>query len=234
MKKICVIAVLLLSAKAQADFSSTVTVASNYIWRGLSFSSTGAPEAAKGAPIIQGSMDYAHSSGWALNTFVGNSDSYNFDTTSFEKDTEAELDLTYSYKISDDVTAGLAFYWFNYLVNPSNNSVDYEAYISWKFLRFDASYMPNYFGTESTDTYFKLGLRQNVTEKFGVLAHIGASHFGDDKKVGFKDYVDHRVGLFYSAAPYTIETAYTNTDRKDLNDVKQKDQAVTLSIAVTL
>lgn len=55
--------------------------------------------------------------------------------------------------------------------------------------------MPKYFGIESANTYAKLGVRHNLTEKFGVLAHVGMSSFEKEVKVLTKNYSDHRVGL---------------------------------------
>lgn len=233
MKKSIAIVILFFCINSNASVSSSVTLASNYIWRGLSFSS-GGQDAAKGLPVVQGAMGYAHSSGFGINTFVGNVDTYNFDTPGFEKDTEAELNASYTYNLSDEVSVGLYILWFNYISNNSNNSMDYEAFFSWKSLRFDVSYMPNYFGTDSADTYLKLSGSHALTEKLGVLAHIGYSDFADNDKVGAKDYLDYRVGIYYSVAPFILETAFTNTDRKDLLGENFKDQAFTMSLNIAL
>lgn len=76
MKKLVIAMLLMVSSYAQAQTSATVTAASNYIWRGISFSSLGA-DASKGAPVIQGSFDYAHSSGFGAGLFVGGADTTN-------------------------------------------------------------------------------------------------------------------------------------------------------------
>lgn len=229
MKKFIVSSLVFLSIGAEANVSSTLTVASNYIWRGLSFSSGGAAKAATGGAVVQGTFDYTHSSGFAAGTFVGNSDSYNFATATTERDTETDLNVSYTYKMSEASSVGLYAFWYNYLNNPSNNSNEYNAFVTWNSLRFDVAYMPNFFGTESANTYVKLSARHNLAEKFGVVAHVASSSFAEETKVGFKNYMDHRAGLFYSAQPFTVEAAYTNTDRKDLNDAEFNDKAVTLS-----
>ena len=244
MKKLIATSLLLTSLNAYANISSTVTVASNYIWRGLSFSTTNAAApAAQGLPVLQGTMDYTHSSGFAFGTFVGNSDSTNLTTGTAERDTETDLNASYTYKISDEMTTGLYAFWYNYLNNPDNNSMEYIAFLTWNSVRLDVSHMPKYFGVESANTYAKLGVRHNLTEKFGVLAHVGMSSFEKEVKVLTKNYSDHRVGLFYAATPFTVEVAYTNTDRKtyaseaDFNaskEVEMKDKAVTLSISAAL
>lgn len=245
MKKLIATSLLFTSLNAYANISSTVTVASNYIWRGISFSTTNATApAAKGFPVIQGTMDYTHSSGLAFGTFVGNSDSTNFQNNgTVERDTETDLNASYTYKISDEMTTGLYAFWYNYLNNPDNNSMEYIAFLTWNSLRLDVSHMPKYFGIESANTYAKLSARHSLTEKFGVLAHVGMSTFEKEVKVLTKGYTDHRIGLFYAAAPFTVEVAYTNTDRKtfgseaDYNasiETEAKDKAVTLSISAAL
>jgi hypothetical protein len=67
----------------------------------------------------------------------------------------------------------------------------------------------------------------------GLIAHIGSSSFDDENKVGYKNYLDHRLGIYYTATPFTVETAYSDTDRKDLNEQKLNDKAVTISLSAT-
>lgn len=229
MKKLLAVSTLFFGLSAQADFSSTVTLASNYIWRGVSFSSL-AGNAAKGAPVIQGTIDYAHSSGFGLGTFIGNVDSYDFDSATTIRDTETDFNGSFIYKISDSMTTGVYAFWYNYLTNPSNNTMEYNAFFSWGSFRLDYSYIPKYFGFESSNNYVRLGFRQNLTEKFGVLAHVGHSTFEDEKKSDIKNYTDHRAGIYVSAAPFTVELAYSNTDRKSFAGVEAKDKAMTVSV----
>lgn len=233
MKKILFAGLLLISASAYADYSSTLTVASNYIWRGLSFSAGGAPDAASGSPVLQGSIDYNHSSGFGLSFFTGNTDTYNFSTSTVEKDTEAEINGTYTYNLSEDVSLGLHLFWFNYLRNSSNNSIDYGGFLRWKMVRLDFSYIPDYFGTKSSDTYVRLTGTHQLSEKLGVIGHVGSTSFDAENKVGYKNYLDYRLGVFYTATPFTVETAFSDTNRKDLADKEQNDKAVTISLSAT-
>lgn len=235
MKSYLALVLVLVGMQAHAEVSSTLTLATNYIWRGMSFTNSGVTEASKGAPAVQGTMDYSHASGFGLSAFVSNTDSTNFDNgTAIEKDTEADISATYSQALSEDVTVGLGGTWISYVSNPSNNSFDYNGFVSWRFLRLEASYIPKFFGIESSDTYFKLSARHNLTENFGVLGHVGSSSFGDNAKIGFKSYNDYRAGLFLSSGPYNVETAFTSTNRKDLNDKEQKDKAVTFSLVMAI
>lgn len=238
MKKFLVATLLMVSTNVYAQTSATVTAASNYIWRGLSFSSLGL-EAAKGAPVIQGSFDYAHSSGLGLSMFVGGSDTTNFDLSTptsvvVERDNEFDPTVSYTYAITEDFKVIAAVTGYLYVKNSSNNSTDYQLSFAWKQFRLDGSYMDNYFGTKSSDTYVRLSMRQPVDEKLGFVLAVGSSTFGDDKKVGFKNYVDYKAGLSYTMGTTVAEAAYTATDRdEDYLGNKLNDKAATISIATT-
>lgn len=234
MKKILILGAMLFSLTAQADFSSTVTAASNYIWRGQSFSSGGAPNASSGKPVIQGTIDYSHSSGFGIGVFAGNSDSTEFTNNSATvvSDTETDIHILYNHDFNENLKAGADIFWYNYLNNPSNNCLEYILYVAYDFLRLDVTHMPSFFGVESTSNYYKLSLRKNIEEKFGVVAHYAYSTFESTQLIGYKDYADYRAGVFFEAKPMTVEIAYTDTNRKDLASKKINDKAVT--IAATL
>lgn len=241
MKKLIAVAVLFAGLNAFANISSTATIASNYIWRGLSFSTGNASASAStGLPVMQGTIDYAHTSGLAIGAFVGNSDSTNLSTGLVERDTETDLNASYTHKLSEEINAGIYAFWYNYLNNPDNNSMEYLAFVTLNKLRLDISHMPKYFGLDSANNYIKLGIRENLTEKFGVLAHIGFSSFEKEVEVLTKSYSEHRLGVFYLAAPFTVEIAYTNTGRKTYasktayqssTTTDAKDRAVTLALS---
>lgn len=223
-----------MSFSAYAEFSSTVTISSNYIWRGQSFSLGGDGEAASGKPVLQGTIDYAHSSGFGVGIFTGNSDSTDFSGggATVVSDTETDININYSYEFNDKVSAGVYAFWYNYIKNPSNNCMEYIAYLSYDYLKLEYSFMPSFFGVESSSHYYKLSFRKNIDEKFGFLAHAGRTSFEDKDLIGYQDYLDYRAGFFFEAKPMTVEIAYTDTDRKDLDDKKFNDRAVTIGALV--
>lgn len=235
MKKFFVATLLMASTNVYAQTSATVTAASNYIWRGISFSAGSASAlTAQGQPVIQGSFDYAHSSGLGLSLFVGASDSTNFAAASaIERDNEFDPTISYTYAISEDLKVIAAVTQYSYVKNTSNNSTDVQLSFAWKAIRLDGSYMDNYFGTKSSDTYTRISLRQPLDEKLGVILAVGNSSFGDEAKAGFKSYMDYKAGLFYSVGPAVVEAAYTDTNRKTLADADIKDEAATISVATT-
>lgn len=234
MKKFLLGTLLLVSTNVYAQTSATVIAASNYIWRGLSFSTNGAAEVAKGLPVIQGSFDYAHSSGLGLSLFVGSSDTTNdFTALTVERDSEFSPTVSYTYAMTEDFKVIGAVTQYTYVKNSNNNAIDYQLSFAWKTIRLDGAYMNKYLGTESSDTYVRLSMRQPLDEKLGLVLAVGNSSFSKEAKVGFKNYTDYKAGLFFNAGPAVIEAAYTDTNRKDMADKDLKDEAATFSVATT-
>lgn len=244
VKKILFIMVAVFTLQAHADTTSaTITAASNYIWRGLTFSgaASGTTNASAGLPVIQGSFDYAHSSGFGAGVFVGSSDTYNFDKSEMERDSEFDPTLSYTFSFDENfkIYAAVAGYW--YVSNSSNNSTDYQLAFSWKTLKLEGSYMPNYFGTKSSDSYYRLSANPLITDKVALVLGVGSSNFSDESKVGFKNYIDYKAGLSYTVGNIAVEGAYTTTNRKSAESqllrsaVSQdfNDKAATLSASYT-
>lgn len=223
----------LVSLGSRASTSASVILASNYIWRGVSFTSNGL-ETGKGTPVIQASLDYGHESGFGLSLFAGNVDTYNFDKDLFEKDSESDLTLSYSREILEHLRISFLVTSYIYVINSSNNSVDFQMVFDWKPFRLGVSYMDNYFGTKSSDFYSFLGLRKYVEGPVGVFSHVGYSNFGDKDRVGFENYVDYRIGIFFERDSWNLDFAYSSTDRKDLAGEHINDKAVAFSLALAL
>jgi uncharacterized protein (TIGR02001 family) len=239
VKKLFIATMLMVSANAYAETSATVTAASNYIWRGLSFSTNGATTvASQGQAVVQGSFDYSHSSGFAASLFAGAADTTRLidgsaNGATVERDNEFDPTLSYTYAITEDLKVIGAVTRYSYMKNSDNNSTDIQLAFAWRAFRLDGSFMDKYFGAESTDTYVRLSMREPITEKVTFIAAVGNSSFEKEEKVGFKSYTDWRAGLAYNVGSTVVEAAFTDTNRKDLADVEQKDEAVTMSIAMT-
>lgn len=208
---------------AHADFSSTITLTNNYLWRGQTFTSN--------KPAVQGSIDYAHESGLAAGVFASNSESTAGDNTTVN-DTETDLYGSYGHTFNDITVSGTVF-WYTYMLEPRNNAVEYQAAVAYGPAKLEVGYMPNYFSVETSSLYAKLGVKQPVNDTVSVVAHVGSSSFGDEQKVGFKNYIDYKAGLNYSKDGFSSEVAFINTNRKNTSDVSYTDRAVNLSISKT-
>lgn len=177
---------------ALAGTSATVTAASNYIWRGVSFSND--------QPAIQGSIDYASEIGISAGVWASNSITYRDSAQGGTSvmDSEADVYGTYTHTIGDVGISATAF-WYNYVKEPRNNALEYILGVAFKQFKFELAYLPKYFAGDSTSTYAKVSVRQPVDEKLSVVAHVGNQDFSNETNAGYKKYIDYKLGAVYSA-----------------------------------
>lgn len=223
MKRLGLVLLALAPTSAFAGVSSTITLTNNYVWRGQSYSAN--------LPAVQGSLDYAHDLGFAAGAWVSNTASNV--NGAILRDTETDVYGSYTHKISD-VSLSATVYWYTYLTESAANAVEFQAAAAYGPVKLEYGFMPEYFAFKTNSHYVKLGAKQAIDEKFSVLGHVGYTTFGDQDKVGSKNYIDYRVGGSYTADAFTTELAYSNTNRKTAPaDQETQDHAVTVSISKT-
>lgn len=224
----------LIGQACKADsLTSTVTGANNYVYRGMSYSSQG-KQAGQGSPVLQGSLDYFRDDGFAASLFTGNSDTLNFDTGFFERDTELDAFLMYSKPLGD-LAFGVGLNFYTYSSNDSNNFKDTNVNVSYKAFRLDHNFTDNFSGTKIPFTYTKLQFKPYLTEKLYVVSHLGYCRFENGNAVSTNAYPDYRLGVGHTEDGLTKEVSYVNTiGHEDPNGAfKYKDQSITLSISKT-
>lgn len=204
-----------------SDFSTSATIylASNYIFRGQTQTQNRA--------AIQGSFDVTHASGLGVGGFVSNVD-IAFEATPTK--TEADTYVTYNKTLGDHGFGAMAI-WYNYVETPHWNAMEYSLYYRYSFAKLDAMWMPNYFGYDTESFYTRLSLNIPVTAKNGILLSAGHTSFDDDAKVSMKDYQDFKLGVTHTADQFNVEFSFTDTERKNTADVKQKDRALTVILS---
>jgi uncharacterized protein (TIGR02001 family) len=183
------------AAAAHAEFSATVTGISDYDFRGASQTKTD--------PAIQGSVDYAHESGWyigawATNVDFGDNTDYEIDLyTGFSGETgngmgwDAGL-IYYTYEDSDlnypEIYGGLSYSWFSGKLYYSNDFAASDE-SAW-YLTGDASFP----------------LPANVS----LNLHLGYN-FGDFWDAIDSDYLDYSVGVGYTLGHFDLSLKYVDT-----------------------
>ncbi|MFV0509445.1 MAG: TorF family putative porin [Shewanella algae] len=137
-----VAALLTLTFTAEAEWSSTVTLASDYSFNGVSQTDKG--------PALQASLDYSSESGWYLGSFASNVDFGDGDDTWLELDGYAGYFYQFNEHLSLD--AGLAYY--SYHGESFSDDYNYpEAYAKWGYQspfgqsELNLWYSWDYFGT---------------------------------------------------------------------------------------
>lgn len=218
---------LLVADAAQAQFSATLTGASEYDFRG--FSQTGKD------PAIQGSLDYAFSNGFALGAWASNVD--------FGNDANAEVDYyaTFSHDIREGLawTAGLTFYTY-----PGSDDVnDYvEAFLgldteNWSFKQW---YSEDFYRLdEGSAWYSEANGTYPLPHDFSLLLHAGYSwgkYWRDGSGGG--ELVDFSIGVGYSVHNFDLALKVTGTDasgeQRIRGDLNNNEPRVVFTIATTL
>jgi uncharacterized protein (TIGR02001 family) len=218
--------VLLASATiAQAEVTATVGVFSDYNWRGISQTA--------GDPALQGSIDYAHDSGfyagaWASNVDFGDCCDENMETDLYMGWSGGE---TLLYNV------GLMYYWY-----PGAEGLDFaEVYASlgWEWLTGKISYSNDFGNVDESAYYLEANAAYDLPANFAVQAHIGYSD-GSAIEVlyGEDNYFDWSVGVTYGLGNFTLGLKYA--DGSDLSsqdgtpgDVSTSEGVAIFSISTT-
>jgi uncharacterized protein (TIGR02001 family) len=217
-------------AKSPYTFTGNVSVATQYIFRGLSQTNR--------EPAIQGGLDFSHESGFYLGNWNSNiswlRDSNAYASSSIEMDFYGGWKTTFM----DDFTFDVGTLYYAY---PGNINRDFlggqccasantwEAYfaVGWKWITFKNSFslMSNTFGVRnSAGTWYGDLTAAYPIEDYGVtlIAHVGyqyymGSNFGTSNNSLFS-YGDWKIGANYDLgklAPWlnatTLGLFYTDT-----------------------
>jgi uncharacterized protein (TIGR02001 family) len=218
-KTLIATAMLATTATAQAEISGNVSMASDYIFRGISQTDN--------QMAVQGGFDYEHDSGIYIGTWASNVDSSFFDNG---RDPQIELDLYAGYSGSvGDFGYDVGFIRYEY---PSADSVDTnEWYASGSYSAGDigdfslsVNYSPKlqFILSDQSAWYYKAGYETTLPwYEIGLSAHVGYST-GDAFDVsatstdsGLADsYTDWSIGV--SKSVYGVDLGLTYTDLTDI------------------
>ncbi len=236
----CLLAAALMACTglALAEFSATTLLATDYVFRGISNTD--------GDPAIQGSLDYAHDSGfyagaWASNVkFRENADVDAVDTVE-----EASIEIDYYLGLASEFENGI--YWdvgaLYYSYPGSEEALDYDYWevmgaLGYAFERLplgpevtvELYHSPDYFGGIGDATYASGSVALTLTDLVGLGITYGKQWFDDDSSL---DYSDWKIGISTSLSGFELELAYTDTDlsKADCDDLDICEGRALLSIA---
>lgn len=208
------------ASAANAGVSSTWTLASDYDFRGVTQSAQD--------PALQGSLDYAHDSGWYIGAWGSNID--------FGDDVDADIEVDVYTGFSGGPEGGVGWdagiVYYSY---PGDSDLNYlEAYAGLAYSWFEGkvSYSNDY-GGDSTEGnapawYVEANGTFPLPNDFSVLAHVGYS-FGDywddlDDADEGRPYLDYAVGFGYTAGNFELELKWV--DASDLKESRNAPQDV--------
>lgn len=209
-KTLIATALMATSAVAQAEISGNVTLASDYVFRGISQTDN--------APAIQGGFDYAHDSGFYLGTWASNVDS-TFFTNSTDPQIELDLYGGYSGETGGGIGYDLGYLRYEYPGGGSNADTN-EIYASLSYMGFTGSinYSDelNFVGSDESAYYLAAGYDMDLPMDFGLSLHLGYSD-GDafDSDEFGTDYTDWSIGVSKPVFGVDLGLTYTDTNLDD-------------------
>ncbi|MFM2110290.1 MAG: hypothetical protein EB021_04740 [Gammaproteobacteria bacterium] len=227
MKIAPVLAVVALGAAAsvaQAEVSSTITLTSDYDFRGLTQTARD--------PALQASLDWANDSGMYVGAWASNVD--------FGKGTDAdvEVDLYAGFRgsFNDDLSFDVGA--IQYAYQPNGDKVDFaEAYgsLTYKAVTAKYSYAWDYGNTGSAASYFELNSAVPLPNDFSLTLHGGYS----SGEYWTENYLDYSIGVAKSVGNFAVSLKWV--DGSDLQsaqkapaDVFTSDAKLVFSVATTL
>jgi uncharacterized protein (TIGR02001 family) len=191
-------ALSLTAIAANAEITGTVSAVTDYNFRGISLSAND--------PALQGSIDYAHESGFYAGAWGSNID-YGDDV---DGDLEVDVYLGFAGGAEDGLGWDIGAVYYTY---PGSDDIeDYpEFYAGLTFGDFEVKqwYTHDYGGAEVDALYTEGNASFELPANFGLDLHVGYN-YGD----AFDDaeYLDYSVGLSYTLGHFDFGLAYVDTD----------------------
>ncbi len=238
-----VVALAVASGAAQAEVSSTITVASDYDFRGITQSALD--------PALQASLDWSHENGlyaglWGSNVDFGKEtiDGGEGSPSLTISGSRVEVDLIVGYGGSITESVGYdvgATYYTYYGESSGESSVDYGEFKAGLSFGEHASstvwYSPDYGNTGDSAWYLEGNGDIPLAAGLAVTLHAGYS-VGDYWESSDDEYVDFAVGLTRSFGPFDLAVKYVDgSDISSLDgrpdDVFSSESKVVLSVATT-
>ena len=210
------------SAAQGADYSATLSLTSDYRFRGISQSA--------GDPALQGSLDAAFDNGLFVGLWGSNID--------FDDDADIEVDwyAGYGAEFSEQLSWDATLYYYSY---PGyDTDADYaELALNLYYGDLTLGYVhaSDYFNTGETSQYLALDYSYGLSEEVALDLHAGYS-FGDYwKELDIGDYRDFSVGVSTTIATLDLSLAYLFNDVDDGMEVNggafANDDTLLLSVS---
>ena len=238
-----VVALAVASGAAQAEVSSTVTIASDYDFRGITQTALD--------PALQASLDWSHENGlyaglWGSNVDFGKSTidggEGSPDITLSGPGVEVDLLVGYGGSITESIGYDVGATYYTYYGESSGvSSVDYgEFHAGLSFGEHASStvwYAPDYGNAGDSAWYVEGNGDIPLPWELAVTLHAGYSG-GDYWSSSDDEYVDFAVGLTRSFGPVDFAVKYVDgSDISSLDgtpdDVLSSESKVVFSVATT-
>ena len=198
------LSLLALGAAAHADVTGTVTVVSDYDFRGITQTAQD--------PALQGSIDWTSESGIYLGAWGSNVDFGD------DVDTDVEVDLYGGIRGGEDITWDLGIIWYTYMDGSEFNYPEIYGSIGYKWLSGKLWYSDEFGGVDDNGEAYYIEANANVPlaeTGLGLTGHVGMSD--GDYWDSVDGYTDWSVGVTYSLGHFNLGLKYI--DGSDLEEL---------------
>jgi uncharacterized protein (TIGR02001 family) len=228
-----IVALALASGAAYSEVSSTVTVASEYDFRGITQSALD--------PAFQASLDWSGESGlyaslWGSNIDFGNyvpDDAYippggldpdaEPEEESVDLNVEVDAVLGYAGSFTEDLGYDAGVTYYKYLGGGNNGDIDYNYFesfagVSYKILSTKVWYAWDFSNSGDSAWYAEANVDYPLPYELGLALHYGYSggDYWTNDDNGLSEYYDFSVGLTRSFGRFDFAVKYI--DGSDLKD----------------
>jgi uncharacterized protein (TIGR02001 family) len=202
-------------AAASSGVTGTLALTSDYRFRGISQTDTGA--------AVQGSIDYTNKSGLFIGVWASNVD---FNDEPIDAGIEVDIYAGFTAALSENAEGTLkaVYYWYaDADYGPGDAEYDYLEIIGSLSQGFgkatgsiEVAWSPDYFGEVGNAFAVTGGLALPLSEKLWIFdgglegsAHLGYQSFSDDT---LEDYTYWDLGLTASVGHFALDVRYIDTD----------------------
>lgn len=203
------VALSLTALAAHAEITGTVSAVSDYNFRGISLSSND--------PALQGSLDYAHDSGFYAGAWASNID-YGDD---YDGNIEVDLYAGFAGEFAEGFGYDVGLVVYTYpdssgdafdQTSEIKNYPEIYAGLTYKWFELKQWYTNDYSGTDLDAFYTEGNATFELPADFGLTAHVGYN-YGD----AFDDteYMDYSIGVTYTLGHFDLGLSYVDTDLGD-------------------
>ncbi|BBN89304.1 TorF family putative porin [Azospira sp. I09] len=211
------------AAPAEHTFTANVTLASEYIYRGIGQTNR--------KPALQGGFDYSHASGLYAGVWGSNVSWLSDAATNISS--SVEIDLYGGYKntfAGGDWNYDVGVLRYNYPgTYPSGytkaDTTELYGAIGWKWLTLKYSHVVSshifgFTGANGTDNtrgsgYLELNAAYDLGDGWGVLGHVGHQKIKNNDDASYTDY---KVGVTKDVGFGTVGLSYWTTNAKACGD----------------
>ena len=216
---------LLATGAAQAQVSATVTAVSDYDFRGVSLSGTD--------PALQGSVDWAHESGFYAGLWASSSLDFGPGRTRIMRPTCTSASLV-EPRTEFGWSAGLVYYYYW----PDGDNVEYpEIFVGGTYQSFGAKlwYTNDYNNLDVDAWYLEGNFDHDLPANFSVHAHVGYNYGDYWEDINGDESIDWSVGVGYGWAisPWLLKYVDNETDVHNNTDAFNNEGRVIFSISTT-